>query len=121
MRFYFSRLAFTGLLFLLCVSPILGQTEPNSSKTGILVQPSENPETVVLRQRAVGRIESVNWKETTQNMNYQRLQNLEKWHQFPLGKALKSNPDIAAEDLKIMIQSWYNENPDQRAKVIVSL
>ncbi len=115
MRFIFLQLAFSGLL-LITFTTASAQTQKATADYS-----RAQSELTTLRQKADLLIENTEWKQKIANMSYERLQKLERIYQFPLGKTLKSNPQITESELKAIVKSWYEASPDLRAKILVSL
>lgn len=96
-------------------STLYAQSGQSQSNT----HPSSQEAIVALQQKAELAITRIDWITKLQNIDARTLENLEKWHQFPFGKMLKQNAAISRQDLTTAVQAWYNENPTNRAKIIL--
>ena len=82
--------------------------------------PKSQVETVALQRKAEATITHLDWNAKMRVIDARKLENLERWHQFPLGKMIKQNANASNQDLTTAIQAWYNEKPADRAKIIIS-
>lgn len=96
------------------------QAQANAKPPISAPQELAEKERLATQKRANEVINTIDWLEKMQNMNTDKLEKLERLYQFPLGKSVKK-ANVTRQDLTHEIQVWYNEQPAQRAKVILSL